>query len=101
MVCFYAIPLFNFDNALNFTCNILDFLHEVKMRFLEMDGVIGLGDSHSGQSEVGYFLTDHLGSVRVIVGGSGKVLDRNDYYPFGARHVRSDYSQLAVNRCKY
>ncbi len=29
-----------------------------------------------------YFLTDHLGSLRVIVDGTGKVLERNDYYPF-------------------
>ena len=48
-----------------------------------------------------YFLTDHLGSVRVIVDGNGNVLERNDYYPFGARLVRSDYPQLAANRFKY
>ena len=48
-----------------------------------------------------YFLTDHLGSVRVIVDGNGEVLERNDYYPFGARQARSDYPQLAANRFKY
>ena len=58
-------------------------------------------DSNSGQGEVDYFLTDHLGSVRVIVDGNGVVKERNDYYPFGARHARSDYSQLAANRFKY
>ena len=58
-------------------------------------------DSNSDQSEVDYFLTDHLGSVRVIVDGSGVVKERNDYYPFGARQVRSDYLQLAANRFKY
>ncbi|WP_099293145.1 MULTISPECIES: RHS repeat domain-containing protein [unclassified Butyricimonas] len=62
------------------------------------DGVILSGTS--GQ-DVHYFLTDHLGSVRVIVDGSGKVLERNDYYAFGARHARSDYPQQAVNRLKY
>ena len=46
-------------------------------------------------------MTDHLGSVRVIVDDSGKVLERNDYYPFGARQARSDYPQLAANRFKY
>lgn len=51
--------------------------------------------------EVDYFLTDHLGSVRVIVDGNGVVKERNDYYPFGARHVRGDYPQLAANRFKY
>ena len=65
------------------------------------DGVIRPGDSNSGQHEVNYFLTDHLGSVRVIVDGTGKVLERNDYYPFGARQARSDYPRLAVNRYKY
>ena len=65
------------------------------------EGVIRVTGSNSGQSEVDYFLTDHLGSVRVIVDGTGKVLERNDYYPFGARHVRSDYLQLASNRFQY
>ena len=65
------------------------------------DGMIRLVGSNSGQQEVDYFLTDHLGSVRGIVDGTGKVLERNDYYPFGARHERSDYSQLAANRFKY
>ena len=65
------------------------------------DGVIRPGASNGGQGEVNYFLTDHLGSVRVVVDGTGKVLERNDYYPFGARHLRSDYPQLAANRFKY
>ena len=62
------------------------------------DGVIRLNDN--GTQEVNYFLTDHLGSVRVIVDGAGTVKERNDYYPFGARHVRSDYAQ-STNRWKY
>ena len=65
------------------------------------DGVIRPGASNGDQGEVNYFLTDHLGSVRVIVDGTGKVLERNDYYPFGARQARSDYPQLAANRFKY
>ena len=32
--------------------------------------------------------------------GAGTVKERNDYYPFGARHVRSDYAQ-SMNRWKY
>ena len=32
--------------------------------------------------------------------GAGTVKERNDYYPFGARHVRSDYAQ-STNRWKY
>ncbi len=62
------------------------------------DGVILAG---TGGQEVNYFLTDHLGSVRVIVDGSGVVKERNDYYPFGARHTRADYPQLATNRFKF
>ncbi len=57
--------------------------------------------SNSGGTEVNYFLTDHLGSVRVIVDASGVVTEQNDYYLFGAKHVRGDYPQLADNRYKY
>ncbi len=52
-------------------------------------------------TEIRYFLTDHLGSVRSIVDQSGTVKERNDYYPFGARHVRADYAQQGGNRYKY
>ncbi len=62
------------------------------------DGVIRLNDN--GTQEADYFLTDHLGSVRVIVDSAGTVKERNDYYPFGARHIRSDYAQ-STNRWKY
>ena len=33
--------------------------------------------------EVNYFITDHLGSTRVVVNQDGTVLGRNNYYPFG------------------
>ena len=32
-----------------------------------------------------YFLTDHLGSVRVVATDQNNVIERNDYYPFGKR----------------
>ena len=35
--------------------------------------------------EVQYFLTDHLGSVRVVATDKDNVLERNDYQPFGKR----------------
>ena len=35
--------------------------------------------------EVHYFLTDHLGSVRVVATDKDNVLERNDYQPFGKR----------------
>ncbi|PWG78248.1 RHS repeat domain-containing protein, partial [Pararcticibacter amylolyticus] len=49
---------------------------------------------------VNYFLRDHLGSTRVVVDGNGAVLEKNDYYPFGARHKRNDYV-ASDNRYKY
>ena len=36
-------------------------------------------------TEVRYFLTDHLGSVRVVATDKNNVIERNDYYPFGKR----------------
>ena len=44
-------------------------------------------------SEVHYFLTDHLGSTRVVVKVTpmGRIdLDRKDYYPFGKEWSQSD-----------
>ena len=37
------------------------------------------------ETEVRYFLTDHLESVRVVATDQNNVLERNDYYPFGGR----------------
>ena len=34
-----------------------------------------------------FFLTDHLGSVRVVADASGNVLQRNDYLPYGEDYV--------------
>ncbi|WP_278999127.1 RHS repeat domain-containing protein, partial [Alistipes communis] len=36
-------------------------------------------------TEIRYFLTDHLESVRVVATDQNNVLERNDYYPFGKR----------------
>ena len=36
-------------------------------------------------TEIRYFLTDHLGSVRVVATDKDNVLERNDYQPFGKR----------------
>ena len=50
--------------------------------------IIGTGDG----SEVHYFLTDHLGSTRVVakVTPTGRIdLDRKDYYPFGKEWTQS------------
>ena len=38
-----------------------------------------------GEMAPRYFITDHLGSVRMVVDDSGEVLQRNRYYPYGER----------------
>ena len=47
-----------------------------------------------------YFITDHLGSVRVVVGADGEVVERNDYYPFGLRW-EDTHSMASDNRYRY
>ena len=44
--------------------------------------IVGTVDA---ETEVRYFLTDHLGSVRVVATDQNNVLERNDDYPFGKR----------------
>ena len=61
-------------------------------------GVVKIGAE--GEPETFYYITDHLGSVRAIADAEGNVVERNDYYPFGAQHARSDYAQLG-NRYKF
>ena len=46
------------------------------------DGWI-VGTNNGTNSEVHYFLTDHLSSVRQVVAADGSVIEQNDYYPFG------------------
>ena len=48
-----------------------------------------------------YYITDHLGSTRVITDNSGNVVERNDYYPFGGKHANSSYAQLTTNKQKF
>jgi len=48
-----------------------------------------------------YYITDHLGSTRVITDNSGSVVERNDYYPFGGKHANSGYAQLTTNKQKF
>lgn len=38
----------------------------------------------SGTDKVLYYVTDHLGSVRVVKDGSGAIRQRYDYYPYGS-----------------
>ena len=56
--------------------------------------------AEDGSPETFYCITDHLGSVRAMVDADGNAVERNDYYPFGAQHTRTDYPQIA-NRYKF
>lgn len=49
-----------------------------------------------------YYLTDHLGSNRVVVNAStGQALERNDYYPFGKRWRVTQYPYSDENRFRF
>jgi len=50
---------------------------------------------------VNYFIRDHLGSVRAVVDHTGKIVERNDYYPFGGRHENASLPLTGVNRYKF
>ena len=59
------------------------------------------GEGVVSGSSICYHLKDHLGSIRAIVDGSGRLLEENDYYAFGQRHPRSEHAQSSANRFKY
>ena len=50
--------------------------------------------------DINYFITDHLGSTRVIVDDSGNITEQNDYYPFGKRHENASLMN-SVSRWKF
>ena len=37
-----------------------------------------------------YYLTDHIGSARVVTSSSGGVAEESDFYPFGTERVITD-----------
>jgi RHS repeat-associated protein len=45
--------------------------------------VVGSTRAHAQQQVVEYYATDALGSIRVVFNGSGTVVARSDYLPFG------------------
>ncbi len=60
----------------------------------------------SNDYEVNYFLADHLGSTRVVAkpGSSGiEIAERNNFYPFGAKHPDPTWTNptSAVNRYRF
>ena len=54
----------------------------------------------SGTYAVQYHITDHLGSVRVVLNQNMTILEQNDYYPFGLRHPNASLKTTA-NRYRY
>jgi RHS repeat-associated protein len=52
----------------------------------------------SGSGEIGWYLTDRLGSVRVITDGTGAAIDRINYDAFGA--ITSESNPAAGDRFK-
>ena len=79
------------------------FVYRVSGGERELEGVLWEGGvirlDSTGAQAARYFIRDHLGSVRVVV-ENGVVVERNDYYPFGARHEREDYVE-SDNRYKF
>ena len=59
------------------------------------------GEGVVSGSSICYHLKDHLGSIRAIIDGSGRLLEENDYYAFGQRYPRSEQAQSSANRFKY
>lgn len=45
-------------------------------------------------NDIRYQLADHLGSVRCEFNAAGQVVGRNDYYPFGERHMNPDFPMV-------
>ena len=48
-----------------------------------------------------YHITDHLGSVRVILDASGGIQEQNDYYAFGGKHSNENYEASTTNRFQF
>ena len=58
----------------------------------------------SGTSNVLYYVTDHLGSIRVVKDGSGTIRQRFDYYPYGSVsrvYTNSSTTDNSVKRYRF
>lgn len=68
-----SVTTTDYVEGLHFVNNSLSFIQQTEGRAIK-DG---------GTFVYEYFLTDHLGNVRVTVNESGQVAQRDGYYPFG------------------
>jgi RHS repeat-associated protein len=75
-------------------CDDVIYENGVPEKLLTEAGYITLADG-----EYHYFITDHQGNNRVVVGRDGEVEEINDYYPFGA--LMSSSSPNGIQPYKY
>ncbi|MDR2650859.1 MAG: hypothetical protein LBC68_00895 [Prevotellaceae bacterium] len=54
----------------------------------------------SNTYDINYFITDHLGSTRVIVNANGEIKEQKDFYPFGKEHENGNL-MTSTNRWGY
>jgi RHS repeat-associated protein len=77
----------------------LDANNALQMRRLYLDGIDQLFARVNASGSVAWYLTDHLGSVRDIMDGTGAILDHLDYEAFGA--VAQETAPTAGDRMKF
>jgi RHS repeat-associated protein len=64
------------------------YVNDNNVRTLESTNFGGgrINKTDNNMYDINYFITDHLGSTRVIVGSNGEIKEQKDYYPFGKEH---------------
>ena len=73
------------------------FIYKVADGKREFDRAI-VGDVQFTSQGIRYALTDQLGSIRALIDDKGKVVQQNDFYPFGAKAERDGLAQAEDNR---
>ena len=73
------------------------FIYKVADGKREFDRAI-VGDVQFTSQGTRYALTDQLGSIRALIDDKGKVVQQNDFYPFGAKAERDGLAQADDNR---
>ena len=73
------------------------FIYKVADGKREFDRAI-VGDVQFTSQGTRYALTDQLGSIRALIDAKGKVVQQNDFYPFGAKAERDGLVQAEDNR---